>query len=48
MEKIFRHPAGGSIEWRQFLSLLEDLGSVKQEHNGKFAVTLGPQTEVNA
>lgn len=46
IEKIFSHPAGGNIEWRQVLSLLEDLGSVKQEHNGKFAVTLGPETEV--
>jgi hypothetical protein len=46
IEKIFRHPAGANIEWRQVLSMLEDLGSVKQEHNGKFAVTLGPETEV--
>ena len=46
IEKIFRHPAGGNIEWRQVLSLLEDLGSVKREHNGKFIVTLGPETEV--
>jgi hypothetical protein len=46
IEKIFGHPAGGNIEWRQVLSLLEDLGSVNQEHNGKFTVTLGPETEV--
>ena len=46
IEKIFSHPAGGNIEWRQVLSVLEDLGSVKQEHNGKFTVTLGPETEL--
>ena len=46
IEKIFGHPAGGNIEWRQVLSLLEDLGSVKKEHNGKFTVTLGTETEV--
>jgi hypothetical protein len=46
IEKIFSHPAGGNIEWRQVLSLLEDLGSVKREHNGKFIVTLGPETQV--
>ena len=46
IEKIFRHPAGGNIEWRQVLSLLEDLGSVNREHNGKFTVTLGTETEV--
>jgi hypothetical protein len=46
IEKIFRHPVGSNIEWRQILSLIEDLGSVKREHNGKFTVNLGPETEV--
>ncbi len=46
IEKIFRHPAGRNIEWRQVLSLLEDLGSVKHEHNGKFTVNLGPETQL--
>ena len=44
--KIFHHPAGGNIEWRQVLAMLEDLGTVTHEHNGKFTVTLGPETEV--
>jgi hypothetical protein len=26
--------------------MLEDLGAVNQEHNGKFTVTLGSETEV--
>ena len=43
---IFDRPAGGNIEWRKVLSLLEDLGTVTEEHNGKFTVTLGPETEV--
>jgi hypothetical protein len=46
IEKIFRHPAGTNIEWRQVLSLLEDLGSVKHEHNGKFTVNLGPEAQL--
>ncbi|HEY5283926.1 MAG TPA: hypothetical protein VIM14_14135 [Polyangia bacterium] len=46
IEKIFHHPAGGNVEWRQVLAMLEDLGTVTQEHNGKFTVTLGPETEV--
>ena len=46
IEKIFRHPAGRNIEWRQVLSLLEDLGSVKHEHNGKFTVNLGSGTQL--
>ena len=46
IEKIFHHPAGGNIEWREVLAMLEDLGTVTHEHNGKFTVTLGPETEV--
>ena len=44
--KIF--PAGGNIEWRQVLAMLEEVGTVTHEHNGKFAVTLGPETETVA
>jgi hypothetical protein len=44
--KILDHPASGNVEWRQVLSLLEALGEVTEEHNGKFKVTLGPETEV--
>ncbi|MGO8962925.1 MAG: hypothetical protein ACLQGN_04385 [Mycobacterium sp.] len=46
IETIFSHPAGRNIEWRQVLSVLEDVGSVNQERNGKFTVTLGPETEL--
>ena len=46
IEKIFTHPSSRNIEWRQVVSLLETIGSVKHEHNGKLKVTLGPETEV--
>ena len=46
LEKIFRHPTSGNIDWREVLSLLEYLGTTTQERNGKFKVTLGPETEV--
>jgi len=46
VEKIFSHPASRNIEWRQVVSLLETIGTVTQEHNGKLKVTLGPETEV--
>ena len=46
VEKIFSHPSSGNIEWRQVRSLLEALGSVTEEHNGKLTVTLGDETEV--
>ena len=46
IQKIFSHPASGNIEWREVLSLLEYLGTTAEERNGKFAVALGPETEV--
>src|SRR5262249_25627181 len=46
LERIFRHPESANIEWRQALSLLEAVGSVTEEHNGKVKITLGDETEV--
>jgi hypothetical protein len=46
LEKIFSHPLGGNVEWRQVLSLLEAVGTTTQEPNGKVRVELGGQTEV--
>jgi hypothetical protein len=45
LKKILDHPAGGNVEWRQVLSLLEAVGSVEEEHNGKFKVRVGEETE---
>ena len=46
LEKIMRHPASGNIEWRQVHSLLEAVGTVTEEHDGKFKVTVGAETDV--
>jgi hypothetical protein len=46
LQRILSHPASGNIEWREVLSLLNAVGTVDQEPNGKFKVTLGPETEV--
>jgi hypothetical protein len=46
VERILRHPASGNIEWRQVGSLLEAVGTVTEEHDGKVRVTVGDQTEV--
>ncbi len=46
VEKIFRHPTSANIEWRQVVALLEAIGTVRHERNGKLAVTLGPESEV--
>ena len=46
IEKIFSDSRSRNIEWREITSLLETIGSVTHEHNGKLRVTLGPETEV--
>ena len=46
VERIFSHPPSRNIEWRQVMSLLEAVGTVTHEHNGKLKVTVGPETEV--
>jgi hypothetical protein len=46
LEKIFTHPSSGNVEWRQVLSLLEAVGTITEEHNGKVKVALGRETEV--
>lgn len=46
VRRIFSHPTTANLEWREVLSLLEAVGTVHEEHNGKFKVNLGPETEV--
>jgi hypothetical protein len=45
VEKIFQHPAGHNIEWHDVLSLLENVATVEREHDGRYRVTLGSETE---
>jgi hypothetical protein len=46
LEKILNHPASGNVEWRQVRSLLEAVGTVTDQHNGRVEVELGDETEV--
>jgi hypothetical protein len=46
LAEIFDHQRGGNVEWRKVRSLLEAVGTVEQEHDGKLKVTVGPETEV--
>jgi hypothetical protein len=45
LSQILQHPVSHNIEWRAVLSLLQEVGSVHQTHDGKFVVTLGGVTE---
>jgi hypothetical protein len=46
IEKIFDRPSSGNVEWREVLSLLETVGDVVEEPNGRYRVTLGGEAEV--
>ncbi len=45
LQKIFEHPPSANVEWRQVRSLLEAVGTVVTEKNGKLRVTVGLETE---
>lgn len=45
VEKIFNHPVSHNIQWHDVLSLLKSVATVSEEHDGRFAVTLGSETE---
>ncbi|HTT92290.1 MAG TPA: hypothetical protein VMF65_22240 [Acidimicrobiales bacterium] len=45
LAQIFEHPVSHNIEWRAVLSLLQQVGTVKEEHDGSYHVTLGGETE---
>jgi hypothetical protein len=45
LRQIFQHPTSHNIEWNAVLSLLETVGSVEERHDGKLAVTVGPDKE---
>jgi hypothetical protein len=43
-EAVLSHPVRHNIEWPDVLSLLEAIGEVSEEHNGKFKVDVGGET----
>ncbi len=45
LAKIFEHPPSENVEWRAVVSLLDTVGTTRQEHNGKLHVTVGTETE---
>ena len=45
VEKIFQHPVSHNIQWHDVLSLLQHVATVVEEHDGRFTVTLGSETE---
>lgn len=44
--RIFQHPTSHNVEWHAVLSLLEALDAVEEQHDGKYLVHVGRETEV--
>jgi hypothetical protein len=44
--RLFQHPTSRNVEWQAVLSLLDAVGSVERRPDGKYLVTVGPETEV--
>ena len=44
-QRILAHPVSHNIEWHDVLSLLGQVGSVIEEHDGVYKVTIGSETE---
>ncbi len=45
VEQIYNRPSSSNVEWRRVRSLLEAVGTVVEEHDGRLRVTLGDETE---
>ena len=43
LETLLDHPGHANVEWREVISLLEQLANVEEEHNGTFKVKLGSE-----
>jgi hypothetical protein len=46
LEALFRHPVPRNLAWSDALHLIERLGSVRQEHNGRLLLAIGEQRHV--
>jgi len=43
---IYQHPVSHNVRWKDVVSLLNAVGTVDEEHNGKLEVHVGNETEV--
>jgi hypothetical protein len=44
-ERLFAHPTSHNVEWHDVMSLLSHVGTVVEEHNHRYIVTIGDETE---
>jgi hypothetical protein len=46
LESLFRHPTAHNLEWMDVVGLMERIGTVREERNGKFAFAVGGEHHV--
>ncbi len=45
VDKIFTHPTSHNIQWHDVLSLLQAVAEIDEAKEGRYKVTLGPETQ---
>jgi hypothetical protein len=45
-EKILAHPASHNVEWHDAAALVAEIGSIAEESNGRYRVTIGDETQI--
>jgi hypothetical protein len=45
-EKILNHPTSHNIEWHDAAALIVEIGSITEEANGRYTVTIGDETQI--
>jgi hypothetical protein len=46
IERLFTHPVSHNVQWHDVLSVLGQVGSVDERHDGRYAVTVGDREVV--
>ncbi len=46
LSEIFVHPVSHNIEWSKAIALVQEVGTVVAEHDGRYRVSVGEETEV--
>jgi hypothetical protein len=45
LRAIFAHPTNHNIHWNDVVSLIGEVGTCEEKHDGKLKVTIGSETE---
>lgn len=46
LDRIFAHPLDRNLQWREVVALFENVGTISEEHNGHYKVTVNDQQQL--